>query len=132
MSNLNAGVRRCRAATGYRILSGVQEAGRDGLGQFVGPGIAAEIKSTVAEAGVGLLGQKVDARKTALREFISTGYGYAVQSGAKFVEVDHLAVSNYGVAFKRLFSADASFTMKIYRQGRFANRPHKEFNSGCE
>jgi hypothetical protein len=53
--------------------AGLQEAGRDGLGQLVGPGIAAEVESGVAEAGVGLLGQKIDAGKTALREFIPAG-----------------------------------------------------------
>jgi hypothetical protein len=59
-------------ATRLLELSGVQEAGRDGLGQLVGPGIGAEVKSAVAEAGVGHIGQKIDARKTALREFIPT------------------------------------------------------------
>jgi len=75
------------------ILSGVQEAGRDGLGQLVGPGIAAEVESGVAEAGVGLIGQKIDARKAALRELIPAGEGHAVLSGAKFLEVDHLTLS---------------------------------------
>jgi hypothetical protein len=75
-------------------LTGVQEAGRDGLGQPVGPRIAAEVESGVAEAGVGHIGQKIDARKAALREFISAGEGHAVLRGAKFVEVDHLARSN--------------------------------------
>jgi hypothetical protein len=55
------------------MLSGGQEAGRDSLGQLVGPGIAAEVESGVAEAGVGLLGQKKDAGKAALREFIPAG-----------------------------------------------------------
>jgi hypothetical protein len=41
------------------MLSGVQEAGRDGLGQLVGPGIAAEIvEPGVAEAGVRLVVQE--------------------------------------------------------------------------
>jgi hypothetical protein len=47
----------------------------------------------VAEAGVGLVGQKIDAGKAALRKFIPAGKGHAVASGAKFVEVDHLALS---------------------------------------
>jgi hypothetical protein len=73
---------------------GVQEAGRDGLGQLVGPGIGAEIELGVAEAGVGLMGQKIDARKAALRELIPAGEGHTVLSGAKLVEVDHLALPN--------------------------------------
>jgi hypothetical protein len=36
------------------------------------------------------MGQKIDAGKAALREFIPAGEGHAVLSGAKFVEVDHL------------------------------------------
>ena len=72
---------------------GVQEAGRDGLGQLVGPGIAAEVELGVAEAGVRRIGQKIDARKAALRELIPAGEGHTVQSGAKLVEVNHLALS---------------------------------------
>jgi hypothetical protein len=39
------------------------------------------------------MGQKIDAGKAALREFVSAGQGHAVLSGPKFVEVDHLALS---------------------------------------
>jgi hypothetical protein len=37
------------------------------------------------------LGEKINARQAALREFIPAGKGHAVLSGAKFVEVDHPA-----------------------------------------
>jgi hypothetical protein len=47
------------------------------------------------------MGQKIDAGKAALREFIPAGEGHAVLSGAKFVEVDHLALSNTKVAIIR-------------------------------
>jgi len=39
------------------------------------------------------MGQKIDARKAALRELIPAGEGHAVLSGAKLVEVDHLALA---------------------------------------
>jgi len=80
--------------------SGVLEAGRDGVGQLVGPGIGAEVESGVAEAGVRLMGQKIDARKTALRKLIPAGEGNAVLSGAKLAEVDHLALSNTVSSFR--------------------------------
>jgi hypothetical protein len=75
----------------------VQKAGRDGVGQLVGPGIAAEIvEPGVAEAGVRIVVQQIDARKAALRELIPAGEGHAVLSGAKLVEVDHLALAYPG------------------------------------
>jgi hypothetical protein len=40
------------------------------------------------------MGQEIDAGKAALREFIPAGEGHAILSGAKFVEVDHLALFN--------------------------------------
>jgi len=79
---------------------GLQEAGRDGLGQLVGPGIGAEIELGVTEAGVALMGQKIDAGKAALREFVPAGEGHAVLSGPKFVEVDHLALFNTVFSFR--------------------------------
>jgi hypothetical protein len=42
------------------------------------------------------MGQKIDARKAALRELIPAGEGHAVLSGAKLVEVDHLALAYPG------------------------------------
>ena len=64
------------------------------MGQLVGPGIAAEIvEPGVAEAGVRIVVQQIDARKAALRELIPAGERHAVLSGAKLVEVDHLALS---------------------------------------
>jgi hypothetical protein len=67
------------------------------VGQLVGPGISAEIgEPGVAETGVRLVVQKIDARKAALREFIPAGEGHAVLSGAKLVEVDHLALAYPG------------------------------------
>jgi hypothetical protein len=71
------------------------------LGQLVGPGIGAEVYLGVTEAGVGLLGEEIDADKAALREFIPAGGGHAVLSGAKFVEVDHLALFKYQVEIIR-------------------------------
>jgi hypothetical protein len=84
--------------SGRRLLgpAAVQEAGRDSLGQLVGPGIAAEVELGVAEAGVRIVGQQIDAGKTALRELIPAGEGHAVLSGAKLVEVDHLALAYPG------------------------------------
>jgi hypothetical protein len=38
------------------------------------------------------MGQKIDARKAALRELIPAGEGHTVLSGAKFVEINHLAL----------------------------------------
>ena len=81
----------CKVSVGP-ILSGGQEAGRDGVGQLVGPGLAAEIvEPGVAEAGVRIVLQQIGARQAALRELIPAGEGHAVLSGAKLVEVDHLA-----------------------------------------
>jgi hypothetical protein len=75
----------------------VQEAGRDSVGQLVGPGIAAEIvEPGVAEAGVGIVIQQIDAGKTAFRELIPAGDGHAVLSGAKLVKVNHLALAYPG------------------------------------
>jgi hypothetical protein len=39
------------------------------------------------------MGQKIDARKTALRELIPAGEGHAILSAAKLVKVDHLALA---------------------------------------
>ena len=120
MSNLNGGIRRHGTSGGswdYRIArkivrsgwarylgdtrrSGVQQAGRDGLGQLVGPGIAAKVESGVAEAGAGLLGQKIDAGKAALREFVPAGQWHAVLSGPKFVEVDNRVLFNTVFSFR--------------------------------
>ena len=66
------------------------------MGQLVGPGISAEVELGVAEAGVRLVVKKINARQAALREFIPAGEGHAVLSGAKLVEVDHLALAYPG------------------------------------
>ena len=66
------------------------------MGQLVGPGISAEIELGFAETGVRLVVQKIDAREAALRELIPAGKMHAVLSGAKLVEVDHLALAYPG------------------------------------
>jgi hypothetical protein len=90
------------------------------LGQFVGPGIGAEVESGVAEAGAGLLGQKIDAGKAALREFVPAGEGQAVLCGAKFVEVDHLALS------KRYSREAAGLVRGLLRRGGFLSQRFRD------
>ena len=61
------------------------------MGQFVRPGIGAEIEGPgVAHAGVPLIVHQVDAGKAALRELTPTTEGQAVLSGAKLIQVERL------------------------------------------
>jgi hypothetical protein len=75
------------------------------MGQLVGPGIAAEIvEPGIAEASVRIVVEQIDAGKAALRELIPTGEMHAVLSGAKLVEVDHLALAYPRVVSRKYLS----------------------------
>lgn len=63
------------------------EAGRDGLGQLIGPAIGAEIIGGVTEANRCFIKQQIDAGKAGIRQLISAGTGKTIKSGAEFREI---------------------------------------------
>lgn len=72
-------------------LCGIHKAGRHGMGQFVRPGVTAEVVAPrVAQAGVSLIVHQIDASKAELRELISATRGHTILPRPKLVHVNHL------------------------------------------